>query len=524
MAITKCLIDDRCRKDYIFPTLLSWVERGDILPQKFLYANHIGAFRYSELTRSGIHQRIYSSFPINFSGSELNRFFRQNIERLIGANLVKHKRLGIFILGAGLGSRESEMVRWLIYNFPEIEYIRIWLLDISEEMMTKSIETFKRIEDDRLDIRGFILDFEESLSEIASVRGDLGEEIPCLFLLFGNTIANLDQKVFLQTISHYMFPGDILVMEYLLADENTYNKLIKQNIREDNRFGTLVSEYDAKLDNRFEFVVSPLRLLGISIAPECLKMYRQCIAGKGISYLYVYELREQDITTLETLGISKSLYPGWQLPVLKIERLLSNYVASISRSSFKLPTMFQLDYGLESDFTFIYSLMQKDSASPEGGHEPVVVNELEIHSLEFDISQQIVYLNGHGMKCTPKQFFLLMATAHFPQEGAGKPTGPESIFDEFQRLFTIWSQGSSNIDYRTESVLDNLIRMPASDQAGFVSKGLRDIENKIRRGEAPIFHSLLNRLPHRGKWFLDLPEVMIHFQLPETLPPGSSSE
>lgn len=509
MAITKCLIDDRCRKDYIFPTLLNWVERGDILPQKFLYANHIGAFRYSELTKSGIHQKVYNSFPINFSGSELNAFFQQNIERLIGGSIKTHKQLGIFILGAGLGSRESEMVRWIIYNFPEIESMRIWLLDISEEMMTKSIEAFKRIDDDRLDVRGFILDFEESLSEIASVRAEIGENVPCLFLLFGNTIANLDQKVFLQTISHYMFSGDVLVMEYLLANESSYKELIKRNLLDDNRFGGVVAGYDPRQDNRFEFVVSPLRLLGLAVVPECLKLYCKCIPGKGISYVYVYELRSADIEVLETLGISKALYPGWQLPVLKIERLLSNYVESISRSSFKTPTMYQMDYGIENDFTFIYSLMQKDSSEQETPAKVDIFSEQQIQSISFEPDSLIVYLNDFGMKCTPKQFFLLMATSRFPLEIASQAGGPELIFEQFQLLFEAWSQHSSNIDYRTESVLDNLERMPASEQAGFVSKGLRDIENKIRRGEAPIFHTLLSRLPHRGKWYLDLPGSMI---------------
>jgi len=509
MAITKCLIDDRCRKEYIFPTLLNWVERGDILPQKLLYANHIGAFRYSELTKSGIHQRVYASFPINFSGSELNKYFRHNLENMIGANLIKQKRMGIFILGAGLGTRESEMVRWLIYNFPEIESIRIWLLDISEEMMTKSIETFKRIDDDRLDIRGFILDFEESLAEIASVRADIGQEIPCLFLLFGNTIANLDQKVFLQTISNYMFSGDVLVMEYLLADENTYFELIKNNIIEDSRFGSVVKEYDPKQDNRFEFVVSPLRILGISIVPECLKLYRKCIAGKGISYVYVYELREQDLETLVQLGLSKSLYSGWQLPVLKIERLLSDYVASISRSSFKMPSMFQLDYGIQDGFTFIYSLMQKECS--EGVIQLHIENQIDPQLLQlvFHPENQVIYLNDHSMRCTPKQFFLLMATAKFPQETATLECGPEHIFEEFNRLFTQWSEAHSNIDYRTEGVLDNLINLQPSEQAVFVSKGLRDIENKIRRGEAPVFHALLSRLPHRGQWFLNFPKSCI---------------
>ena len=67
---------------------------------------------------------MYNSFPINVSGGELNQFFRDNIERLIGARLRGEKKLGFFILGAGVGNRESEMVRWLIYNFPEIESIR----------------------------------------------------------------------------------------------------------------------------------------------------------------------------------------------------------------------------------------------------------------------------------------------------------------------------------------------------------------------------------------------------------------
>ena len=480
-----------------------------MLPQKFLYANHIGAFRYSELTKSGIHQKIYNSFPINFAGSDLNKFFRENIEKLIGPSLQKNRSLGIFILGAGLGGRESEMVRWMIYNYPEIESIRIWLLDISEEMMTKSIEAFKRIDDDRLDIRGFILDFEESLSEIAAVREDIGENIPCLFLLLGNTLANLDQKVFLQTISHYMFPGDTLVMEYLLADEQAYKDLIKLSHVDDDRFGVLVAEYDPRQDNRFEFVVSPLRILGISIVPECLKLYRKCIAGKGISYVYVYELRAEDIEDLEEMGISKSLYAGWQLPVLKIERLLSNYVGSISRSSFKMPTLYRMDYGIESDFTFIYSLMQKDSAEDLGESQPDSSGILEIQSLSFDMSALLVRLNKSAMKCTPKQFFLLMATAAFPSETSANGSGPELIFSEFQRLFTHWSDQSSDIDYRTEGVLDNLVAMPASEQAGFVSKGLRDIENKIRRSEAPIFHILLSKLPHRGKWFLDLPKKCI---------------
>ncbi len=512
MAITKCLIDDRCRKEYIFPTLLNWVEKGDILPQKYLYSNHIGAFRYSELTRSGIHQKVYNSFPINFSGSELNQFFKENVEKLVGAQLRKTQRLGFFILGAGLGNRESEMVRWLIYNFPEIKNIRIWLLDISEEMMTKSIEAFKRIDDDRLDVRGFILDFEESLSEIATVRSELTEDVPCLFLLFGNTIANLDQKVFLDTISHYMFPGDVFIMEYLLADEKTYKESFDDQTEQSGRFGSPVVPYDPREDNRFEFVVSPLRTLGIAIQPKSLKLYRKCIPGKGISFCYVYELNMGDIETLKSMGMGKALYAGWELPLLKIERLLSNYVSTVSRSSFKEPTMCKIDYGINTDFTFIYSMMQKEGT-------PELLEQLSreetspiIHTLSFEEENYRVIVNQTAMECTPKQYFLIMAAACFPIEKAGPSSGPDKIYDKFLELIEQWAERSSNIDYRTEMVLDNLTKLPPSEHAGFVSKGFRDIENKVKRGEASIFQLLLPLLPHRNQWFLNLSESCV--QLP----------
>lgn len=269
----------------------------DIFEQKYLYSTLIGAFYWKELVGNDSNHayNVYSQFPfrLGIKGDvnlklELTNFLDDNILKSDSINSYQdYKKYVFYIVGCGSGNREAELVKWLEdhYNVKEIEIV---LIDIASELINISINNFKQKEIHNLHFA--ILDIEANIKKTLKSLRDLytkKDAVAC-FIFLGNTLANIDEDVFLDEFVEIMDFNDILFAEFL-CEENRNKLLSIKNDREIVNAGHI---------EKFKFTTNVLKL--IDIVPRPNNFFMEFIMmgaegrGSALRREYYYLLKSPD--------------------------------------------------------------------------------------------------------------------------------------------------------------------------------------------------------------------------------------
>jgi len=151
------------------------------------------------------------------------------------------------------------------------------LVDVSSELIETALKEFESLYTD-CEVHFSILDF-ENMAALQGLRQDFLWGMPVLTLLLGNTLGNLDEVAVLGDVCGALTSGDVVLAEMLLIDPTDLA----------NR---AASEGEAKDDERFEFVTTPLRLIGVDPCRENLfKIARPEPVGR-LTDTFQYRFRE----------------------------------------------------------------------------------------------------------------------------------------------------------------------------------------------------------------------------------------
>jgi uncharacterized SAM-dependent methyltransferase len=189
--------------------------------------------------------------------------FRKNVVE-VEINLIKDHTLEIFKnselesfniidLGCGDGLKGETFVK----NLPENLVARYCPVDVSKEMLNKSTERVKKIDNRNIEVHDPILSEFEGIGDlIGTLRSS--KYSSNIALLFGGTLGNYDVNDLLYNISESMFSGDMLIIGNPIRTGKKYEKLEKYKSKVfDEWFGIIMKEigfeeHEVEWDARFE--------------------------------------------------------------------------------------------------------------------------------------------------------------------------------------------------------------------------------------------------------------------------------
>jgi hypothetical protein len=318
------------------------------LPQKYLYASLSGGRLWQELC-TGIPinthiAEVYKRFPLGISGDKLTAEFCEQTSKL--SFDPSERQMGVIALGAGTGTREAVISRWLV-NELGLSGIEAYLVDVSSELLGESLKEFHRC-GDRIHPKFAVLDFESSRghAQLVHLREILGD-IPTVFLLLGNTFGNIDQDTFVNQIADVMRPKDMLLCEFLLAT----NEETQPSSPDFQGVNTVQDRsFDASKDPRAQFMLNPLRSLGFNPKFKNLQRWIARSPGKWRrdEYRYAFDADERQ------LAPSLSRLPGFRIGttswigLLKIQAVTESCCESLFNDAFASVRLVPHAYDLSS--------------------------------------------------------------------------------------------------------------------------------------------------------------------------------
>ncbi|HEY5911629.1 MAG TPA: L-histidine N(alpha)-methyltransferase [Verrucomicrobiae bacterium] len=254
-----------------------------VLPQKYLYSSLHGARLWKALCDGHSHiAEVYHKFPLNRRNAPFTKALAEQAKQLLAS--CSDKKLAIVVLGSGTGQREADICKWLTDEF-DLKRLYAVLVDVSSELLGISLQKFNNLPQAVRPLFG-VLDFESDagLAYLRSLRNTWGER-PALFLFLGNTLGNLDEVTFLKRIAQVMRPDDLMLCEMLLTSDTEERK-----------------DYNPHDDReRANFIVDPLRALGLNPKLENLKRHVTSETGKWVRSEFRYHFDADD--EAQTLSI-----------------------------------------------------------------------------------------------------------------------------------------------------------------------------------------------------------------------------
>jgi uncharacterized SAM-dependent methyltransferase len=283
------------------------------LPQKYLYCSLNGSKLWSEMCSGRTHIfEVYRQFPFaqpNHGATKIfKRFGSMMLEPSSGTI---HKEAGVIVLGAGTGTREAIISNLLMDHF-HLNSLRVVLVDLSSALLAESLLNFRGCR--RGVVTQFaVLDFDNP-QDVAALRRESVGNLPCLFVFLGNTLCNIEERAFLAEVHSTMKPGDLLLCEVLLADDAETRDAGKH-------------EYRPTEDSRAQFVVDPIRAIGLDPKIEKLQRASQPVPGERVSrtYRYVFDAYEAAAAARLSLAESLGISNGSWIDLLKIDALTSKF-------------------------------------------------------------------------------------------------------------------------------------------------------------------------------------------------------
>lgn len=249
----------------ILSEVIRHVQSEKIFPQKYLYATLRGAhlWRWLASPQSGSTiAKVYEESPFRNSQSEVLKAVTSAAKQAVKDSARGGESiLGIMVLGCGDGKREAELCGRFL-DEKVADKLRVVLVDVSSELIEGAVKKFETWIG-RCEVSFAVLDF-ENMAALQELRRRYFFGMPVMALLLGNTLGNVDEGQMLSEIVGALEPNDYLLAEMLLCNEED-----TKTSSEPKQIGD---------DTRFEFITTPLLLLGIK--PKRANLY--CIvAGNG---------------------------------------------------------------------------------------------------------------------------------------------------------------------------------------------------------------------------------------------------
>ena len=296
----------------IYESLIKHILSTDTFPQKYLYATLRGAalWKWLSSSRSGSTiAQVYDQSPFRNSQHAVTRELLDVVKTTVHKPANPDRRLGVIVLGCGDGRREAEICERILAD-GIANSVKVILTDVSSELIESAWHAFERL-GSSCEVTFSVLDF-QSFSALYGLRQDQCFGMPALTLLLGNTLGNLDELAVLREIKAAMATDDVVAAEMLLVDP--------RHVASSSR-----TESAAGNDVRFEFITTPLRLLGIE--PKQSSFFRIVEIESGIGMTHRFRYKFKELTTRFTIkdqcsGVSTSLDKNSWIDLLQIRSLV----------------------------------------------------------------------------------------------------------------------------------------------------------------------------------------------------------
>lgn len=271
--------------------------QGVPLPQKYLYTSQVASILWNKLLSSNKSKTKLMFETIDYRSANLSG--TRAILRHV-AQWPMTCPISIIALGCGDGQRECTLVRTISSALPH-RRVSVLLVDVSKTLITQATKWFSAKtfgNDDAAPTINFALaDFEHPRS-MASLMRRWSSDLPCISILLGNTLGNIDSRYFLQAIASAMKPGDLLAVEIAIAHEAEHKAALEA------AHSGWKHASPQQRDENFEFVCGPIRALGIN--PKIERFRSKMTAGDwAVHRFYGYQLTAQDMSDIQAV-IGKS--------------------------------------------------------------------------------------------------------------------------------------------------------------------------------------------------------------------------
>lgn len=306
--------------------------KSEPLPQKYLYSSLNGSKLWSQMcSGETLISGVYRQFPFVQRNHPAARTFKRFASRMLKpTSETVHTEAGMIVLGAGTGTREAIFSNLLMDQF-SLNSLRVMLVDLSSALLAESLLNFRGCRPGVI-TQFAVLDFDDP-QNVSVLRRDSIGELPCIFVFLGNTLCNIEERAFLAEVRSTMKEGDLLLCEVLLADDAETREEAKH-------------EYHPTQDFRAQFVVDPIRAIGLDPKIKKLQRPAQLIPGERVSrtYRYVFDAEEAAVAAhlslAESLGISK----GSWIDLLKIDSLTPKFCRTLFGDFFDRVQVVQHQY------------------------------------------------------------------------------------------------------------------------------------------------------------------------------------
>ncbi|MHC1770095.1 MAG: L-histidine N(alpha)-methyltransferase [Verrucomicrobiia bacterium] len=272
----------------------------NVIPQKYLYASLNGARLWKSLCDGHSHiAEVYRQFPLKQRQTAFIQTLVKQVETLMAGRA--DNKLGVVALGSGTGKREAELCDWLAVEL-KLNRLYVVLLDVSSELLGVSLQNFNDLPK-KISPLFAVMDFESDagLQHLQALRNTWGEH-PALFLFLGNTLGNLDEVTFLKRIAKVMRPDDLLLCEMLLTSDTERRET-----------------YDPSEDPRVDFIIDPLRSLGLNPRPTSLECHVTSDKGKWRRQEFRYFFSKDDEVQELSVAPRPSIVEGNWVGLLEIQ-------------------------------------------------------------------------------------------------------------------------------------------------------------------------------------------------------------
>jgi hypothetical protein len=300
--------------------------KGEPLSQKYLYTSPVAALLWLNLSRHKKTRTRDLYETINYRDSAL-----ATIQCLIRhcANTEHTTPLSIVALGCGDARRESILAQTLASSVRH-KKIQLLLVDVSKTLISQAAEQLSLVfQHENIDpsITFALADFEHPTA-IASLMSRWSGDHPCISLLLGNTLGNIQASNFLQTIAYAMKPKDLLAVEISVAND------AERQAASDPARPRGWRPASPQKDHRFEFVCGPIRALGISPQIERYKV-RHAVTETAIEQHFAYFLTAKDMDDVQAV-VGNSTYREPMIELVKVATFFDDKLDSLFPSSLRI--------------------------------------------------------------------------------------------------------------------------------------------------------------------------------------------
>lgn len=306
------------------------------LNQSVLYRAPEGAALWSQMTRDGRSSMgsVWGNFDLGGPCDRLAKEVGAWIQRLRSRGRSKSRtKIGVIVPGCGDGLRESRLCRSLLQADRGL-CLKVGCIDLSTVLLYKAANELGEL-GPRCEVIAGHFDFENP-SLLSAFRDAHFADLPLVVLFIGNTLGNVDDRQMMSEFASILRAQDLLIIEALLHDADQVSRL-------------LYERKSAEDDPRAQFLLNPLRLLGINPTPA--QLFVECCSEEGgrrlaRRYSYVFSDSETCIASDPTHRSAASIRAGTSIRMLDIKSMTSDYLAELLGHEFRCCTSFGHSYHL----------------------------------------------------------------------------------------------------------------------------------------------------------------------------------